>query len=166
MNKLLMATLLETEYLRALSCGRPKHGRCDDFSLKHPKMLLSQRAKIFSPFAALTGFEEAIDEKVRPYVEKRELNDEEQAALETALSRLHDLAKNLRMAKENLAAATVTFFVPCADENHEAYGRGGSYERYTGTVWKVDPILTKSLLIGDRTIEFSELAEIVIQEDP
>ena len=165
MNKLLMATLLETEYLRALSCGRPKHGRCDDFSLKHPKMLLSQRAKIFSPFAALTGFEEAIDEKVRPYVEKRELNDEE-AALETALSRLHDLTKNLRMAKENLVAATVTFFVPCADENHEAYGRGGSYERYTGTVWKVDPILTKSLLIGDRTIEFSELAEIVIQEDP
>ena len=166
MNKLLMATLLETEYLRALSCGRPKHGRCDDFSLKHPKMLLSQRAKIFSPFAALTGFEEAIDEKVRPYVEKQELNDEEQAALETALSRLHDLTKNLRMAKENLVAATVTFFVPCADENHEAYGRGGSYERYTGTVWKVDPILTKSLLIGDRTIEFSELAEIVIQEDP
>ena len=166
MNKLLMATLLETEYLRALSCGRPKHGRCDDFSLKHPKMLLSQRAKILSPFAALTGFEEAIDEKVRPYVEKRELNDEEQAALETALSRLHDLTKNLRMAKENLVAATVTFFVPCADENHEAYGRGGSYERYTGTVWKVDPILTKSLLIGDRTIEFSELAEIVIQEDP
>ncbi len=166
MNKLLMATLLETEYLRALSCGRPKHGRCDDFSLKHPKMLLSQRAKIFSPFAALTGFEEAIDKKVRPYVEKRELNDEEQAALETALSRLHDLTKNLRMAKENLVAATVTFFVPCADENHEAYGRGGNYERYTGTVWKVDPILTKSLLIGDRTIEFSELAEIVIQEDP
>ena len=166
MNKLLMATLLETEYLRALSCGRPKHGRCDDFSLKHPKMLLSQRAKIFSPFAALTGFEEAIDEKVRPYVEKRELNDEEQAALDTALSRLHDLTKNLRMAKENLVAATVTFFVPCADENHEAYGRGGSYERYTGTVWKVDPILTKSLLIGDRTIEFTELAEIVIQEDP
>ena len=165
MNKLLMATLLETEYLRALSCGRPKHGRCDDFSLKHPKMLLSQRAKIFSPFAALTGFEEAIDEKVRPYVEKRELNDEEQAALETALSRLHDLTKNLRMAKENLVAATVTFFVPCADENHEAYGRGGSYERYTGTVWKVDPILTKSLLIGDRSIEFSELAKIVIQED-
>ena len=166
MNKLLMATLLETEYLRALSCGRPKHGRCDDFSLKHPKMLLSQRAKIFSPFAALTGFEEAIDEKVRPYVEKRELNDEEQAALETALSRLHDLTKNLRMAKENLAAAIVTFFVPCADENHEAYGRGGSYERYTGTVWKVDPILTKSLFIGDRTIAFSELAEIVIQEEP
>ncbi len=98
-------------------------------------------------------------------MEKRELNDEEQEALEAALLRLHDLTKNLRMAKENRVTAAVTFFVPCADANHEAYGRGGCYERYTGTVWKVDPVLTKSLLIGDRTIEFSELAEIVIQED-
>lgn len=126
---------------------------------------MSQRAKIFSPFAALKGFEEAIDEKVQRYVEKRELSDEEQEALDTALSRLHDLTKNLRAAKENRVTATVTYFVPCADENHEAYGQGGSYERYTGIVWKVDPLLTKSLLIGDRTIEFSELAEIVIQED-
>ena len=157
---------MEERYRSALSRGRPKHGRCDDFSLKHPKMLLSQRAKIFSPFAALKGFEEAIDEKVQVYVEKRELNDEEQEALESALSRLHDLTRNRRTAKENRVTAAVTFFVPCADENHEAYGRGGSYEHYTGTVWKVDPVLTKSLLIGDRTIEFSELAEIVIQEDP
>ena len=129
-------------------------------------MRLSQRAKIFSPFAALKGFEEAIDEKVQRYVEKRELNDEEQAALEAALSRLHVLAANRRAAKENRVTATVTWFVPCADENHEAYGHGGTYERCTGTVWRVDPVLTKSLLIGDRTIEFSELAEIVIQEQP
>ena len=156
---------MDNEYRRALSHGRPKHGRCDDFSLKHPKMQLSQRAKIFSPFAALKGFEEAIDEKVQRYVEKRELNDEEQEALEAALARLHDLTKNLRAAKENQVTATVTWFVPCADENHEAYGCGGRYESCTGTVWKVDPVLTKSLLIDDRTIEFSELAEIVIQED-
>lgn len=56
----------------------PEDGRCDDFSLKHPRMLLSQRAKVFSPFAALKGFEEAIGEKVRVYAEKRALNDEEQ----------------------------------------------------------------------------------------
>ena len=128
-------------------------------------MQLSQRAKIFSPFAALKGFEEAIDEKTQVYAEKRELNDEEQEALEAALARLHDLTANRRAAKENRVTATVTWFVPCADENHEAYGRGGTYERCTGIVWKVDPILTKSLLIGDRVIEFSELAEIVIQED-
>ena len=113
----------------------------------------------------MKGFEEAIDEKVQVYVKKRDLNDEEQEVLETALFRHHELTKNLRMAKENRVTAAVTFFIPCVDENYEAYGCGGSYERYTGTVWKVDPILTKSLLIVDRTIEFSELAEIVIQED-
>ena len=156
---------MDNEYRRALSHGRPKHGRCDDFSLRHPRMQLSQRAKIFSPFAALKGFEEAIDEKIQVYAEKRELNDEEQEALEAALARLHDLTANRRAAKENRVTATVTWFVPCADENHEAYGRGGTYERCTGIVWKVDPILTKSLLVGDRVIEFSELAEIVIQED-
>ena len=75
-------------------------------------MQLSQRAKIFSPFAALKGFEEAIDEKVQVYVEKRELSDEEQDALEAALSKLHDLTKNLRAAKENRVIATVSFFVP------------------------------------------------------
>ena len=160
-----MDTLSDNEYRSALSRGRPKHGRCDDFSLRHPRMQLSQRAKIFSPFAALKGFEEAIDEKIQVYAEKRELNDEEQEALEAALARLHDLTANRRAAKENRVTATVTWFVPCADENHEAYGRGGTYERCTGIVWKVDPILTKSLLIGDRVIEFSELAEIAIQED-
>ena len=60
-------------------------------------MLLSQRAKIFSPFAALKGFEEAIDEKVQRYVEKRELNDEQQEALERALARLlRERTQNLR----------------------------------------------------------------------
>ena len=157
--------MTEERYRSALYRGRPKHELFDEFSLKHSKMQLSQRAKIFSPFSALKGFEEAIDEKVQVYVEKRELSDEEQDALEAELSKLHDLTKNLRAAKENRVTATVTFFVPCTDENHEAYGHGGTYERYTGTVWKVDPILSKSLLIGDRTIEFSELAEIVIQED-
>ena len=156
---------VERKYREAFARGRPQHESCDEFSLRHPKMPLGQRAKIFAPFAALTGFEERIEAKLARYVEKRELNDEEQEALETALSRLHDLTANLRAAKENQVTATVTWFVPCADENHEAYGRGGSYETYTGTVWKVDPILTKSLLIGDRTVEFSELAEIVIQED-
>ncbi len=128
-------------------------------------MQLSQRAKIFSPFSALRGFEEAIEEKARLYVPRRELNEEEQAALEAALSRLHALTQNRRLAKAGRVAATVTYFVPCGDENHEAYGCGGTYESFTGTVWKVDPVLTRTLLIGDREIDFSELAAITIEED-
>lgn len=34
-------------------------------SKKHPRMSIMDRASQFSPFAALTGFEEAVDDTVR-----------------------------------------------------------------------------------------------------
>ena len=43
--------------------GKPVHGKLDLFSIKHPPMELSRRAKIFSPFDALKGFSEAIASK-------------------------------------------------------------------------------------------------------
>ncbi len=33
--------------------GKPVHDRHDDFTVRHPKMDMSRRAKIFSPFDAL-----------------------------------------------------------------------------------------------------------------
>lgn len=127
-------------------------------------MQLSQRAKIFSPFAALKGFEESIDEKRRLYVEKRELNEEEQAALDAVLRYLHERTENMRMARESQLRARVTYYVPCMDENHEAYGCRGSYESFAGVVWKVDALLHQTLFIGDREIDFSDISEIIIQE--
>ena len=159
-----MDPFFQKQYRIALAAGRPKHTRCDDFSLRHPPMQLEQRAKIFSPFSALRGFEQAIDEKRCLYVEKRELNEEEQAALDQTLRFLHERTANLRMAKENAVRATVTYYVPCADESHEAYGCRGSYERFEGIVWRVDPLLRGTLLIGEREIELDDVASIKIEE--
>ena len=160
-----MDSIFQQQYRIALALGRPKHEHTGDFSLRHPPMQLEQRAKIFSPFSALKGFEERIDEKRRIYVEKRELNEEEQAALDWALRYLHEHTANLRMAKENQQRASVTYYIPCLDENHEAYGCRGSYESFSGVVWRVDAQLRHSLLIGDREIELSDISEIIIQED-
>lgn len=160
-----MDTFNQQQYQAALSRGRPQHGRCDEFSLRHPPMRLDQRAKIFSPFAALKGFEDAVDAKRRVYVEKRELNEEEQAALDQALATLHERTRTLRLAKANRLIASVRYYVPCMDENHEAYGCRGSYETVTGVVWKVDPVLHKTLRIGDEEIEIADIAEIRIQEN-
>ena len=154
---------IQQQYRAALERGRPSHARCDDFSLRHPPMPLSQRAKIFSPFAALKGFEEAIEAKSRLYVEKRELNEAEQAALERTLSYLHERTRNLRLARANALTATVTCYVPCMDENHEAYGCRGSYESVTGTVWRVSPPPHGTLLLGDREIELADIAEIKVE---
>ena len=158
-----MNTFIQQQYQTALSRGRPRHGRCDEFSLRHPPMQLEQRAKIFSPFAALKGFEDAVDAKRRVYVEKRELNDEEQAALDQTLATLHERTHTLRLARANRLNATVCYYVPCMDENHEAYGCRGSYETVSGVVWKVDPVLHKTVTIGDKEIEIADIAEIKLE---
>ena len=43
-------------YRNVLEKGKPVHDKYDSFSIKHPAMDLSRRAKIFSPFDALKGF--------------------------------------------------------------------------------------------------------------
>ena len=56
----------EEKYGYAFCRQRPAHVPHDEFSLRHPKMKPCQRAKIFSPFAALRGFEEAIESRLEP----------------------------------------------------------------------------------------------------
>ena len=48
-------------YKDIINLERPKHIN-DAFSAKHPSMKREDRAKIFASFAALKGYEEAIDE--------------------------------------------------------------------------------------------------------
>lgn len=160
-----MDMIVKQKYGFALSRCRPEHRRCDDFSLRHPRMALEQRAKIFSPFAALRGFEEAVDSKRRLYVEKRELNEEEQRALDRTLAWLREQTPSLRAARERRLTASVKCYVPCTDENHEAYGCRGTYETVSGTVWRVDPVLRKTLRIGEREIEIADIAEITVGEE-
>ena len=40
--------------------GRPRHTGTDPFRTRHPQMDKGRRAKIFAPFDALKGFNEAI----------------------------------------------------------------------------------------------------------
>ena len=40
--------------------GKPVHEKNDSFSVKHPPMEISRRAKIFSPFDALKGFSDKL----------------------------------------------------------------------------------------------------------
>ena len=156
-----MEQRVEIKYAAAFSRCRPQHGRCDDFSLRHPKMPLGQRAKLFAPYSALVGFETLIDEKLHLYVSKRDLNEETQAEIDRTLARLYEQTHRRDAPPVRVS---VTFFVPCPDENHEAYGRGGTYETLCGTVRRIDPVLTKSLLVDERVIDFADLAAIMILE--
>ncbi|MBE5917408.1 MAG: hypothetical protein E7273_11280 [Pseudobutyrivibrio ruminis] len=52
--------MINDRYKKVYERGKPRHEPYDDFSIKHPSMDLSRRAKIFNPFDALKGFNEEI----------------------------------------------------------------------------------------------------------
>lgn len=155
-----MEQSIENKYKNAFYRDRPAHAQCDEFSIRHPKMALDKRAKLFSPFSALRGFDEAIDSKLERYVSRRELSEEDQEALNRALT---ELAARLR--EHRPVVVSVRYYVPCADENHEAYGKYGQYRTLTGTLKKLDPVLQKALRVEETVIELADLSEIRIETE-
>lgn len=101
----------------------------------HPPMSLQNRAAQFSPFAALTGYEEQISEAARLTDTKTELSE--------SMKKLLD--GKLRMIQERLETGTgasypyisVTYFQP------DAQKEGGKYVTFSGFVKKIDPFERK-----------------------
>ena len=151
-------------YSDVLRLGRPRHEKWDDFWIKHPPMPASRWAKIFSPFDALDGFDEAIQSKNAVYEPKRNLGEDEQTALDWKLSVLHNLTWNLRMARTNHIVVTVTYYAPCSDRHHGAYRTAGQYVAATGIVLKVTN--EKMLLLNDgikTAVPICDIIEITSQ---
>lgn len=94
-------------------------------SRTHPPMPVKDRAAQFSPFAALTGYEETIRETERRTEERRELDEDEKAILN---GRLRELEAHLNERPE----VTFTCFRP--DEKKA----GGAYVTVTGRVRRID----------------------------
>ena len=76
-----MEQTAEEKYRSAFRQERPKHTDDAEFAFRHPRMNLDRRAKIFSPFAALKGFEEEIDSKLEEYALGTEAAEEEQEGM-------------------------------------------------------------------------------------
>ena len=94
-------------------------------SAVHPPMPLSDRAAQFSPFAALTGYHDAVEEAARFTDEKRELDENSKAILDG----------KLQMIQETMGSpveVTVTYFL--ADTKKT----GGAYVNATGVIKKMD----------------------------
>ena len=147
------------KYKEVFLRGRPRHEKYDSFYLKHPPMPVSRWAKIFSPFAALEGFDECIGSKRVQYSSQRELSEADKAELDKALSILRSLTHNGKAARENRPGISVTYFIPCRDVHSEWYGKGGSYETISGICWKVDDVC-RTVTVDELTISFDDIAEI------
>ena len=150
----IMTMPADFRYRDVFARGKPQHDRLDLFRVRHPSMEPGRRAKIFSPFDALKGFSEAIASKGVQYSGRIELGEDDRR-----LHILKGLTFNSRMARENRVQVTVTFYVPCEDENHEAYGLYGRYQTLTGICWNVDE-LYRTILIDRTRIEFDDILRI------
>ena len=96
-------------------------------SKKHPRMSNMNRAAQFAPFAALTGYEESIEESARLTDRKIELSEYE---IEELNAKLNFIQEHIKEHPE----VTVTYFQP--DERKE----GGAYITVTGRVRRIDEV--------------------------
>lgn len=154
---------MEFIYSDIIGLGRPTHDG-DAFSRRHPKMAQLNRAKIFAPFAALSGYDEAVRAKQVPYVPRRQRDAEALRALNRALAVLERATRTGPLARRNRVAARVEYFEACRDPNHDAFGQDGLYHAFTGVVWKVDTV-EKVLVIGEKTLRFADIHSITFSTE-
>ncbi len=107
-------------------------------SLTRKRMSLEDRAAQFSPFAALTGYEAAVQETARLTEPETELTEDEKQLLD---EKLRILAKQ----EERMPRVTVTYFL--ADSKKE----GGSYEQIAERIKRIDGYERK-LFFNDGTV--------------
>ncbi|MDE7234692.1 MAG: hypothetical protein K2N29_06490 [Ruminiclostridium sp.] len=116
-------------------------------SKKHPQMSLHDRAAQFSPFAALTGYEDAVGEAAR-LTDRRQALDEEQAAhLEQQLSLLTETVGDR-------PEIMVTYFLPDARKS------GGKYVTVQGTLRRIDETEKTLIFTDGRRIAIRDILEI------
>ncbi|ETP73057.1 YolD-like protein [Lachnospiraceae bacterium JC7] len=120
-------------------------------SLKHKRMSLYSRAAQFAPFAALTGYEEAIMETGRLVSEKLVLSETQKEHLDQQLQELKD-----HLSEQELC---ITWFK--ADEKKA----GGEYITTKGYVKRIDTIERKIIMADGQMISMDDVYEIGVVSD-
>ena len=116
-------------------------------STQHPRMSALNRAAQFSPFAALTGHDAAINETARLTDKRLELDEDKKEELD---AQLQIIREHISLEPET----AITYFVP--DFKKE----GGSYLQVIGTVKKLDDIEHKILMQNGTIIPINDIYEI------
>ena len=130
-----------SEYDDIIDLPRPKS--------KHEPMPMSDRAAQFSPFAALTGYGDAIDETARLTDHRIELSEEERTELDYKQQYLSTL---------DSPTVTVTYFVP--DERKT----GGAYVTHTGTLKRVDEVERMVVFEDGLRVPLDEVMDIKCEQ--
>lgn len=116
-------------------------------SKKHPQMSLYARSAQFAPFAALTGYEEAIKETARETSVRIEIDEEMKSVLD---SKLQILLEKISLKPE----LSITYFIPDFSKD------GGQYVTTEGIIKKID-MYNQYIYLEDSTeIPITEIIDI------
>ena len=101
-----------------------------------PHMSLYDRAAQFAPFAALTGYDDMVNEEARTVDRKIELDENSLERLNQKLNLVNDIIRDgIR------PTLSITYFVP------DPLKAGGQYETVTEEIKKIDVIRGKIVLM-------------------
>lgn len=113
-------------------------------SAKHPPMSRAERAAQFSPFKALTGYDDEVTEAARLTGGRIELDD-------ALADMLNAKIQILRDEIQNHPELSITFFVP------DGRKAGGEYMTIEGIVRRIDDVDRNLYLMDGTVIEIDEI---------
>ena len=106
-------------------------------SKTHSHMSLYDRAAQFSPFAALTGYNDMINEEARIVDHKVELEEADLEQLNRELNLINEV-----IISGTLPTAAITYFIP------DPLKSGGKYETVIGQIRKIDTARRKLVFMN------------------
>ena len=118
-------------------------------SSTHKPMSLLERAAQFSPFSALSGHKESLQEQARYTSEKRQLAEDQKWIINEKL--------NLVLDHPDLVV-TIHYFK--ADARKE----GGQYHVYQGMIKKVDTFENMLIVENKKRISFDTIIDIELED--
>ena len=120
-------------------------------SKKHPRMSRMNRAAQFAPFAALTGYDEAVQETARLTTDKITLSEDQIQIINSVLNEISQYLPHSPYVQ-------ITYFEP------DKRKQGGSYQQISGTIKKIDAVYGMVIMKGNIRIPVHQIVHISIEK--
>lgn len=143
---------MKSDYSDIIDKKRPEHDN-DDFSIRHPKMDILDRAKIFASFDALRGFDEEIDKENILYAPYIYLSEDEKQILDQVIYLIDEKLTNKEEVK-----GRITYFI----QNGRIKDTGTVME-ISGIIKKLDKI-NGTIKIGEDIILVKNIYDINLED--
>ena len=117
----------------------------------HQPMSKPNRAAQFSPFAALTGYEDAVQETARLTTDKITLSEDQIQIINSVLNEISQYLPDSPYVQ-------ITYFEP------DKRKQGGSYQQISGTIKKIDDVYGMVIMKGNIRIPVHQIVHISIEK--